>query len=123
VEKSKISYLKNLFIPSLIILISLGFFGAFRLYKLEKNRKSVELDTSHIELRSTHVASTTISHATSTQIRTGKYVASRGGTTYHLPTCSGAKRISEKNKVYFDTKEEAAKFGYKPAKNCKGIEK
>ena len=51
----------------------------------------------------------------------GGYVASKSGTKYHLPWCSGAKRIKEENKVFFKTKEEAEKAGYTPASNCKGI--
>ncbi len=51
----------------------------------------------------------------------GGYVASKSGTKYHLPWCSGAKRIKEENKVFFKTKEEAEKAGYSPASNCKGI--
>lgn len=51
----------------------------------------------------------------------GAYVASKSGTKYHLPWCSGAQRIKEENKVWFETKEEAEKAGYSPAANCKGI--
>lgn len=50
-----------------------------------------------------------------------KYVASKNGAKYHLPTCPGAKRIKEENKIWFDSKQEAEKAGYSPAKNCKGI--
>lgn len=49
------------------------------------------------------------------------YVASKNSDKYHLPWCSGAKRISEGNKVYFASKEEAEAAGYSPAANCKGI--
>ena len=52
---------------------------------------------------------------------TGTYVASKTGTKYHLPGCSGAKRIKEENKVWFETKEQAAAAGYEPAANCPGI--
>lgn len=52
---------------------------------------------------------------------TGKYVGSKNGTVYHLPWCSGAKRISDENKVWFDSKASAEKAGYRPATNCKGI--
>lgn len=52
---------------------------------------------------------------------TSLYVASKNGTKYHLPTCSGAKRIKEENKIWFESKQEAEKAGYEPAKNCKGI--
>ncbi len=50
-----------------------------------------------------------------------KYVASKNGTKYHLPWCSGAAHIAEKNKVWFASKEAAAAAGYTPASNCKGI--
>lgn len=51
----------------------------------------------------------------------GLYVASKNGAKYHLPTCSSAKRIKEENKIWFNSKQEAEKAGYEPAKNCKGI--
>jgi methylphosphotriester-DNA--protein-cysteine methyltransferase len=49
------------------------------------------------------------------------YVASKNGTKYHLPWCSGAQRIKDENKVWFKTKEDAEKAGFMPASNCKGI--
>ena len=49
------------------------------------------------------------------------YVASKKGSKYHLPTCPGARTIAEGNKIWFATKEEAARAGYTPAANCKGI--
>jgi hypothetical protein len=51
----------------------------------------------------------------------GGYVASKKSTKYHLPWCSGAKRIAEENKIWFATKEEAERQGYTPAENCPGI--
>ncbi len=52
---------------------------------------------------------------------TGVYVGSKKGNKYHLPWCSGAKTMSEENKIWFGTKEEAESRGYTPAANCKGI--
>lgn len=49
------------------------------------------------------------------------YVASKNGTKYHLPWCSGAQRIKEENKVWFKSKAEAEAAGYTPAANCKGL--
>lgn len=49
------------------------------------------------------------------------YVASKNGEAYHLPFCSGAKRISEANLVTFASKAEAETAGYRPAANCPGI--
>ncbi len=51
----------------------------------------------------------------------GEVVASRNGDKYHLPTCSGAKSISPKNKITFASIAEARKAGYLPAGNCKGL--
>ena len=51
----------------------------------------------------------------------GQYVASRNGTKYHLPWCAGAKSISEQNKIWFASKEDAEAAGYTPPANCKGI--
>ncbi|OHA40530.1 MAG: hypothetical protein A3G59_02010 [Candidatus Taylorbacteria bacterium RIFCSPLOWO2_12_FULL_47_20] len=52
----------------------------------------------------------------------GKVVGSKNGNKYHFPWCSGALRISEQNKVWFDTADEARAAGYTPAANCKGLE-
>lgn len=49
-------------------------------------------------------------------------VASKNGTKYYLPTCSGANRISEANKVWFASAAAARAQGYSAAENCKGIE-
>lgn len=72
--------------------------------------------------------STEVTSSSTTQISTqavggeqGNYVASRNGTKYHLPWCTGAKQIKEGNKVWFASKEDAEKAGYTPAANCKGI--
>lgn len=51
-----------------------------------------------------------------------KIVASKNGEVYHYVWCSGAKRINEENKIYFDSKEKAKAAGYRPAKNCEGLE-
>lgn len=49
------------------------------------------------------------------------FVASMTSSKYHLPWCSGAKRIAEKNKVFFKTRGEAEAAGYSAAENCKDI--
>lgn len=47
------------------------------------------------------------------------FVASKNGAKYYPADCGGAKRISEKNKIWFATQEEARLAGYAPAANCK----
>jgi len=48
-------------------------------------------------------------------------VGSKNGTKYHLPSCPGAKQISEQNKITFNSIEEARAKGYTAASNCKGL--
>jgi hypothetical protein len=51
----------------------------------------------------------------------GKYLASKNGKKYYLPSCSGAKRIKDENKVWFATLEDAQAAGLTPAANCPGL--
>lgn len=48
-----------------------------------------------------------------------RYVASKNGKLYYSLGCSGAKRISEKNMIWFETKEDAEKSGYAFSSSCK----
>lgn len=47
-------------------------------------------------------------------------VASKSGTKYYYPWCSGINRIKPENKVYFTSHTEAINKGYSRAKNCPG---
>jgi hypothetical protein len=125
IEKGNSRYIKAFFLPGMLILLALGGWGILRLKNIEKARVPVSIEyqniipvvatTTPLKLRR-EIASSTISEP-----KTGIYVASHTGKSYYLPNCSGAKRLSEKRKIWFDTKAEAEKFGFKPAKNCKGI--
>ena len=46
------------------------------------------------------------------------YIGNRNSHVFHLPSCSGVKTMSEKNKVTFDTREEALDQGYTPCSLC-----
>lgn len=52
---------------------------------------------------------------------TGRYVASKNGTKYYLPSCTGVEKISEANKVWFASVAAAQAAGYTPAANCAGL--
>ncbi len=53
--------------------------------------------------------------------KAGAIVASKNGSKYYLPSCSGANRISDANKVWFASPAAAAAAGYAPAANCPGL--
>jgi hypothetical protein len=48
----------------------------------------------------------------------GMYVASKNGKLYYTADCKGAERLSEKNKIWFNTEEEAVNAGYEEALSC-----
>lgn len=52
---------------------------------------------------------------------TGRFVASRSGSRYHLPECPSAQQIKEENKIYFATADAAEAAGYTKAANCPGL--
>jgi len=62
-----------------------------------------------------------LANESTNSVENAVYVGSKNSDKYHLPWCSGAKRIVEANKVTFTSKEEAEAAGYKPAANCPGI--
>ena len=64
----------------------------------------------------TTLPETAVGETTPTQ-----YVGSRNSDKYHLPWCSGAKRIAAENRVTFASEAAAREAGYSPAANCPGI--
>ena len=114
---------RDVLITIILILTTLGSFGLGRLSKIEETKSPVRIDNM----------AASVVQSTQEQTRTaqkgqpkspqggGFYVASKNGTKYHFPWCSGAKRIKEGNKRVFNTKEDAEKAGYSPASNCKGL--
>jgi len=118
--KEKInSFLSNInediIIVLIIILVALASFGLGRLSKIEENREPIRIENTTTVLNSQE------NTLQVKQPQSGLLVASKSGKKYHYPWCSGAKRISEKNKIYFNSAEEAEKAGYEPAANCKGL--
>ncbi len=54
--------------------------------------------------------------------KTAVVVGSKSGTKYHLPTCSGAKRIKPENLISFESIAAAEAAGYSAAANCPGLQ-
>ena len=111
--------LKNnaLFTILTILIVSICSFGLGRLSKDNQENSSISIQNNSLA---------TISKYQEVQPPEvlsigGKYVASKNSNKYHAPWCSGAQRIKEENKIWFNNKEEAEAFGYTPASNCKGI--
>ncbi len=108
---------REFLIALLVLLVSLGSFGLGRLSKIEETKEPVRIEYD-VQKKTTEQSATVSLSAPLTE---KLFVASKNGTKYHHPWCSGAERISEANKIWFNSKEEAEKAGYTPAQNCKGL--
>lgn len=96
-------------IALIVLLVGISSFGLGRLSALENVQKPVSI----IE-----AASTSTIPALPLG---GEFVASRTGTVYYYPWCSGAAKILPQNQVWFASESAAQKAGYRAAKGCKGL--
>lgn len=116
---------KDLFTALLIVLVGSGAFVLGRLSVAETVRKSQFSITGQPSFQASSIRSTPLTSkppdSSVMASGAGMYVGSKSGKTYHLPWCSGAKRIKEENKIWFQSKEEAQGRGYRAAANCNGI--
>ncbi len=55
---------------------------------------------------------------TQNQVIDRRVVVSKNSDKYHFTWCSGAKRIKEENKIWFENEAAAQKAGYTKAGNC-----
>ncbi|MDB5224793.1 MAG: protein of unknown function with transrane region [Candidatus Adlerbacteria bacterium] len=107
-------------IPAIVVLVGVGAFGLGRLQNLESAKGAVVLHGAQVAgvEQAVHPAPA----PTQTPMTGPKvYVASKNGTKYYLPACSGAKRIAAVNQVWFSTAQDAKNAGYGPAANCPGL--
>jgi uncharacterized protein YdeI (BOF family) len=113
----------DLFLILLIIFVALASFGLGRLSAISRTPHEGSIVFEPQMQQSTVYTATTpdLTNQPNTA-ETGTLVASKSGTKYHFPWCSGAIRIKEENKIWFNTIEEARAAGYTPAANCKGLE-
>ncbi len=104
----------------IIFFTSLASFGLGRLSKIRESKTPVTV-TNMILGEIPAAGRATVPKPDSVAKKTGGIVASKRGSKYHYPWCSGAMRIKESNKIWFSSTEEARDAGYTPAKNCKGL--
>ena len=58
------------------------------------------------------------SSLTSSSTGSSSYIASSNSHKFHYPSCRWGKKISEKNKVTFNSRSDAISQGYEPCKVC-----
>jgi hypothetical protein len=126
----------DLYIILIIILVGLASFGLGKISGYEKDKTPISIlktkeymlstvlegtsDIDDTKIDDTPIATKNTNSNSSTQAK-GLVVASKSGTKYYYPWCSGVSRIREENKVWFNTIEEARATGLTPASNCTGL--
>jgi hypothetical protein len=108
------------FYSLLLVLVAVASFGLGRLSVFQKspeNQSSGAISALPIAAANP----TPVATVPTTSEQTGEVVASKSGTKYHLPTCSGAKRIKPENLISFASPAAAEAAGYTPAANCPGL--
>lgn len=117
VGKIRLVERKDVFLSLVIILVAFLSFGLGRLSKIEEAKIPVRIIGTETPIP----AAKNDASAVSAIPAGGNYVASKNGSKYFLPWCSGASQIKEENKIWFSSVEEAKATGYTPAANCKGL--
>lgn len=108
-------------IPALIALVGLCAFGLGRLSVSPTDTPRLVINAPGTPA-ATQVAGVAAAAAPqAAPAGQGAYVASKSGTKYYLPGCSGAARIKEENKVWFVSSAAAEAAGYGKAANCPGL--
>lgn len=128
----------RLTVPLIVMLAALLSFGIGRLSALEEGRGQVIIHPPSQAASASFAAARNSSaiavpdpwlseeeapsrnpHASGNPDGPRIFVASKNGTKYYPVDCGGAKRIGDKNKIWFPTEEAARLAGYSRAANCK----
>jgi hypothetical protein len=112
----------DLYIVIMIILVGTASYGLGKISAFEKNKTPISiLKTKELVTASVLNSQVQQNNINSQEQVSGEVVASKSGTKYYYPWCSGVSRIKEENKVWFNTIEEARATGLTPASNCTGL--
>lgn len=94
---------------SLVFLVALSAFGLGRL-------SSVEVVKPPIGITQAPKAAQILALSPG-----GYVVASKNGSVYYLPWCSGAQKMDPQKQIWFLSEAAAQEAGYSPSKGCKGL--
>jgi hypothetical protein len=119
----------TIFYSVLLVLVAVASFGLGRQSATSDSQSEKPLiSTSNLSpaavIEAVSPASTTKANPdpTSPVVKPTAVVGSKSGTKYHLPDCSGAKRIKPENLISFKSIAAAEAAGYSAAANCPGLQ-
>ena len=105
----------DIYIVLLIVFVGISSYGLGKISAYEKNKEPISI------LKTQEYIYSTLNSTSSSETNSGEVMASKNGTKYYYPWCSGASRISDQNKVWFNTIDDAKSAGLTPASNCTGL--
>lgn len=114
VDREEFSYFLE---AVLVLLVGLAGFGLGRLYPAKSG--GVRVENTQISGLTMNTVSQKSADNNAPVSADGRIFASKNGKKYYLPTCASASRVSDKNKVFFATENEAISAGYSIASACK----
>ena len=114
-----LSKIEPYILPVILVLIGLTAFGLGRLSTAGEQGPRLIINNAPAVTQTLRPSSGQAAVAASKD--KGAYVASKSGTKYYLPHCSGAARILPENLLWFATVAEAQAAGYTAAANCSGL--
>ncbi len=111
----------DIFLAAVMILLGVGCFGLGRLSAMGYEPPPLRFENADGTIATGEPITLPPSASAGDTATDATYVASSKGTIYYLPSCAGAKKIKEENKIWFASADEARRAGYEPAKNCGGM--
>jgi hypothetical protein len=112
----------DVFVILLILFVGSGSFALGRLSVGETSKTPITIENVQFGASVGSQEGLNLSNNVESVNQGGEVVASKNGSKYHFPWCSGAQTMKEENKVWFASIADARSAGYEPAKNCKGLE-
>ena len=110
---------KDIFLVFCIVLISITSFNLGKIGALKKTPITIMPGQSQADVYSAVGDKNTAENPAKPQaVIDRRVVVSKNSDKYHFTWCSGAKRIKEENKIWFETEAAAQAAGYTKAGNC-----
>jgi len=110
---------KDIFLVFCMVLISVTSFNLGKIGALKKTPITIMPDQSQADVYSAVGDKNTAENPAKPQaVIDRRVVVSKNSDKYHFTWCSGAKRIKEENKIWFETEAAAQAAGYVKAGNC-----
>lgn len=116
----------DLFLGLVVVLVGIGAFGLGRISKIEGSKAPIRIENEPMAPADTFAPSAPKDTTQEASVvgavgQQDTFVASKSGTKYYFPWCSGAQRIAPANLIHFATQEAAKAAGYSPSSTCKGL--